>query len=99
MSKKGDVSAESKVGNAFNGRRKDSVQEVTYVVLITDFILVKEHNHPFLLQKRRHRLLEDNLGESFSTLKAEDHVKKSLGRRAQNHRVISCIFRVLESQD
>ena len=47
--------------NAFNGRRMDSVQEETLVVLTTGLILVNGHNHPLLLQERRHRLTEENI--------------------------------------
>ena len=35
--------------NGFNGRRTDSFQEETLVVLVTGLILVNGHNHPLLL--------------------------------------------------
>ena len=46
---------------ASNGRRTDSVQKEIPVVVTTGLILVKKHNHPLLLQERRHRLTEESL--------------------------------------
>ena len=38
----------------------DSVQDETLVVSTTGLSLVNEHNHPLLLQERRHRLTEES---------------------------------------
>ena len=47
--------------NAFSGRQLDSVRKEIPVVLTTGLVLVKEHNHPLLLRRRRLRLTEESL--------------------------------------
>ena len=56
-----NVSVEEQCENAVSERRTDSVLEETLVVSTTGLILVKEHNHPLLLQERRHRQTEESL--------------------------------------
>ena len=59
--KRGEMSAlKEKWVTAFKGRRTVSVQEDIPVLSTTGLILVNEHNHPLLLQERRHRLTEES---------------------------------------
>ena len=61
--KKGEKSAlrGRKVGECFQWKATDSVQEETPVVLTTGLVLVNEHNHPLPLREGRHRLTEESL--------------------------------------
>ena len=46
--------------NAVSGKKPDSVEEETLVVSAAEVIVDRMHNRPLLLQKRRHRLMEEN---------------------------------------
>ena len=46
--------------NAFSGKQLDSVHEETLAVSATGVIVDKKHIRPLLLQRRRHRLTEEN---------------------------------------
>ena len=46
---------------AISERQMDSVRKEIPVVLTTGLVLVKEHNHPLLLRRRRLRLKEESL--------------------------------------
>ena len=46
---------------AISGRQIDSVRKEFTVVLTTGLVLVREHNHPLLLRRRRLRLTEESL--------------------------------------
>ena len=82
--KKGETSArKEKWESGFSGRRTDSVQKEIPVVLTTGLILVMEHNHPLLLQNRRHRLTDGSLANmeferKCSGLKRQQAVNKNL---------------------
>ena len=73
------VSAKEKWDNAFNGRRMDSVQEEILVFLTTGLILLNEHNHPLLLQERRHRLL----AESFTNMEVREKKESPSGLKGK----------------
>ena len=68
--------------NAISGKQLDSVQKETLVVSATE-IVDRQHNRPLLLQKRGHRLTEENprkdfglRGESPSGMKGQTACKK-----------------------
>ena len=59
--KKGKTSAKKgEWENAFSGKQMDSVQEETLAVSATEIIVNSQHNRPSLLQRRKHRLTEED---------------------------------------
>ena len=68
--------------NVVSGKQMDSVQEEALAVFASEVIVDDEHNHPLLLQRRRHRLTEESLrkavapGEKFlCTERSESYPK------------------------
>ena len=65
---KGRTSAlKGKWENADNGKQMDSVQEETLAVSATGVTVDNKHNRPLLLQRRRHRLMEEKPSKSVGT--------------------------------
>ena len=46
--------------NVISGKHMDSVQEETHAVPATGIVVDNKHNRPLLLQRRRHRLTEED---------------------------------------